>query len=378
MNNSANMIIDLDKVKENAKTLIDTYGDYKYLLASVKNNAFGMGLEIIKTYIANGINYLFVTSFKEALAIRQINHHISILVNEEISLDEVFEAVLNNITITISRIDTLKELVALKLKDSLKIHLLLDNGHNKRGLKNKVEINTAVDLIRNSDKLILEGIYTEFMTYGIIDEYYYEASSKFYGLVKDFAQDLIIHINEPGMYHHKNKLTNGLRFDLTLLGIEENVEDTILNKIKIKNIEKKYNDLLFPNISLDLVFKIESEIMDISRAYKNTLIGNNYLTKEDLNVAVVPIGHKDGLTKALNNVYIKNKKCLIFSDEIDYFLVYCPHNAKIGDRVKIIDEETNIYEVINNLKTNRYYLMSILNNNLNRVYVNEQKDTNLL
>ena len=379
MNNKTNILIDLDKLKNNINILTDTYGDYEYFLANLKNNAFGLGYNIIDILEKNNINLIYVSTLNEALEIRKINHNIPILINFDITEENIYDASVNNISITISNINNLEKISSLNLKDSLNIHLLIDNGTNKIGLKNKEEVNKALDIINNCSFLNLKGVYTEFLTYGIIDDDYYEAYDNFLNIISIIPKDnLIIHVNEPCMYHRKNKDINALRFDLSLFGIEENVEENFVNNMKIKSIERKYNNLLFPNINLNLVFRIESEIMSLAIAKENTLVGRSYWTKEKMDLAIIPIGYKDGITKALNKVVINNKEALIIDDEIDYLIVKCPFKAQVGDKVDIISEDTNIYEVISLLKTNRYYLMSILTEHLNKIYLNIPIEHNLL
>ena len=72
------------------------------------------------------------------------------------------------------------------------------------------------------------------------------------------------------MYHKKLDYVNGIRFDLSILGIEENLDDDFFTRTKKKNIEKKYGRLEFPNIDLELIFNITSEIMDIKNVSKNS------------------------------------------------------------------------------------------------------------
>ena len=57
--------------------------------------------------------------------------------------------------------------------------------------------------------------------------------------------------------------------------------------------------------------------------------------------------------------------------QIDYIIV-SGKNIKIFDKVYIINEERQIYDFLTLLKTNRYYLMSVLNRNLTKVYINKE------
>ena len=53
-------------------------------------------------------------------------------------------------------------------------------------------------------------------------------------------------------------------------------------------------------------------------------------------------------------------------------------NVFIKDRVYILNEERDIYDFLKNLHTNRYYLMSILNRNLTKKLINEEKNNDNL
>lgn len=368
------MEIDLNILKNNTKTLCQNFNEYQFKIATLKDNAYGMGLSIVNTLINNGINYILVGSIKDALEIRKYNASISILVNYFINFEEIYDAINNNITITIPDLEYLRNILTLNIKDELKVHLLIDNSANKFGLKTEKEIKEAFEIVKNNQNIIIEGIYTNITTLGIVDENYYTQIANFIEKIEKYKSKVnIIHVNEPIMYHKKNKIINGISFDLALIGIEENIEDNLFTNFKIKNIEKKHNDLQFIDNKLECIFNITSQVMFIREAKKGDLIGKNYLAKEDMKVAIIPIGHKDGITKAIKYVNFKNKQIEILADDIDYTIIR-GERLSIYDTVDIIGKNRDLVELMNLLKTNRYYLMSILNKNLKRVYVNENNE----
>ena len=366
--------IDLYKLKNNVKLLCESYNDYKYKVANLKDNAYGMGFKIVKTLIQNGINYILVGPLKDAIDIRRFNNEINIIVGYYIDIEQIYDAISNNLIITIPSLEYLKKITELNIRDDLKLQLLIDNGSNKMGLKNKLEVKEAINLIDDSEHLILDGIYTDLTSVGIEDDFYYKQVNNFYKIINDcLDKNIIIHLNEPIMYHQKLEYINGIRFDLSLIGIEENIEDNFITNMKIKNIQKRYNDLQFPDIDLKLIFTITSEVMDIGKVKKGDLIGRNYIAKEDMDIAVIPIGHKDGITKAIKYVGINNYKRDIIADDIDHLIV-TGDDVKIHDKVYIVNEERGIYDFLTLLKTNRYYLMSVLNRNLRKKYINGESN----
>lgn len=378
MNFNAEIEIDLQKLKYNVSTLKDTYDDYSYMFANLKNNAYGMGYKIIETLVNNGVNYILVSTLSEALEVRKLNADIPILVQSVVAADFVYDAILSNITITISDLDTLKNIASLKLKDNLKIHLFIDNGCNKIGLSSKKEVDEAIKIIEEMPKLQLEGVYTELMTYGVLDEDFYHAFNQFLRVIESVGEGVLIHLNEPIMYHKKNALVNGIRFDLSLLGIEENIDDGFISNRKIKAIEKKYDDLSFPDIDLLLIFTIKAKVISLSKALKNSLVGKCFRVREDMCLAIVPIGHKDGITRAIGSVVVNKEICPVIADDIDYLIIGVSPEVKIGDTVYVLNEDRDIYSLIGSLRTNRFYLMSILNNTLLRNYINKDESGDVL
>ena len=375
------MEIDLDKLTNNTKKLCRSYDDYNYKFASLKDKAHAMDFGIVPTLISNGINYILVGSLKDALEIRKYNSEIPILIGYYVTNDEIYDCINNNITITIPDLYYLQSLLDLKIKDELKMHLLIDNGSNNMGINNSSTLKTAIEVINSNKYFHLEGLYTNITSFGIEDEYYYKQMDNFYDIIKNYyTDDLIIHLNEPIMYHTKKDYINGIHFDLSLLGIEENIPDSFLRNMHIKSIGKKYGDLEFPNVDLELIFNLTSEVMNIRSITKGTLIGRNYVAKEDMIVAIIPIGYKDGITKAINYVGINGIKRLVLADEIDYMIVSVDNSVKIKDKVYIINEERDIYDFLSIIHTNRYYLMSILNKGLHRKYINgdNNQDSNYL
>ena len=340
------MEIDLNKLKSNTKFLCKSYSDYTYKIANLKDNAYGMGLSIVNTLVNNGINYILVGPIKDALEIRKYNNEVPVLVNYWVTEEEVFDAINNDITLTITSLEYLRSITCLDIKDDLKLQILIDNGSNKIGLKNNLELNEAVEIIRGTKHLKLVGIYTDLTTIGVEDEYYYQQINAFYQIIGNFLDsDIMIHLNEPIMYHKKLSYVNGIRFDLALIGIEENINDDWLTNMRIKNVEKRYGDLEFPNIDLQLIFTITSEVVSIGKVSKGDLVGRNYVARNDMIVAVVPIGHKDGITKAINYVGINNFKRNILADDIDHLIVEIDGGVQERDKVYIINEERGIYDL---------------------------------
>ena len=133
------MEVYLDKIKSNIEKVINKHNDYSYYFGVVKASCYGLGNEVIKTIEEAGCNYLAVSSLDEALEVREINKNIPILCFGIIDLKYLDICIENNITITISNIDYLNELLKLN-PSNLKVHLKLNTGMNRLGLKKQEEV----------------------------------------------------------------------------------------------------------------------------------------------------------------------------------------------------------------------------------------------
>ena len=187
------MEIDLNKLKNNTKLLCKSYSDYKIKVADLKDNAHGMGLKIVNTLVDNGINYILVGSIQDALEIRRYNNDVAIVVSYNITEEEVYDAINNNIILTVADAEYLRSILCLNFKDDLKLQLLIDNGSNKMGIKNNLELKEVIEIIDGNEHLILDGIYTELTTIGVEDEYYYHQVNTFYQIVGNYLdRDMVI------------------------------------------------------------------------------------------------------------------------------------------------------------------------------------------
>ena len=371
MNKSAQFEVNIDYLNNNIDKLFDYYKDYKYKIADLRSNAFGMGLYVVKHLADKDFDYIFTNTLKEAIEIRKYNQSIPILINKQVDLDYIYDAINNNVTITVDNYAYLEQLNSLTLKDDLKIHILVNNRANVIGL-NDDELYMASELIDDNKHLVLEGLYTNITTYGIDDNHYYEQLSVFRDNIKNIdTSKLIVHGNEPIMYHKKLDYFNGIKFDVSLWGLIQSYKTTFVSNRHRKKIESMYQENSFKELPLDLevVFAITARIERIIEVPKDSLVGRNYIALEDINVAVIDAGHKDGITKALKVVVVNQEICDVLTDDIDTMYIKVSDDVSVGDKVYLISDFNNIDSVLVNLKTNRYYLLSILNTDLKRVYI---------
>lgn len=351
--------INLDNIIKNVKTIIKKYPDYKYYIGMVKSNAYGHGMYVINEMINNGINYLAVSSLEEALDIRRFNKEISVLCVEPIELDSIDVAIKNNITITIHDIDYFKKLND-QIKNKVKVHIKIDTGMNRLGIKDKDEFNEIVRLINENNNIFLEGLFTHFATPGVNDKFYDNQISQFKYITSDIdlSKIDIIHLSSSFIMlaHPKIDFANGVRCGTILFGYDiapkklNNSPKNILRKIRNSYLIKKYNiSKTYENVDIDLkpAFKVKTNVIQIKKIKKHEKVGYGilYEAKKDEIIATLPIGYDDGIGINHENrfVLINNKKYRVVGEiSMCMMSVLVDESVKVGDSVTIMGDKITL------------------------------------
>ena len=351
--------INLDNIIKNVKNIIKKYPDYKYYIGMVKSNAYGHGMYVINEMINNGINYLAVSNLEEALDIRRFNKDIPVLCVEPIELDSIDVAIKNNVTVTIHDIDYFKK-INDQIKKKIKVHIKIDTGMNRLGIKDKDEFNEIVKLIKENDNIYLEGLFTHFATPGVNDKFYDNQISQFKYITSDIdlSKIDIIHLSSSFIMlaHPKIEIANGVRCGTILFGYDiapkklNNSPKNILRKIRNSYLIKKYNiSKTYENVDIDLkpAFKVKTNVIQIKKIKKHEKVGYGILYEAQKNeiIATLPIGYDDGIGINHENRYvlINNKKYKAVGEiSMCMMSVLVDESVKVGDSVTIMGDSITL------------------------------------
>ncbi len=379
--------IDLDNIKNNVNQIISKYNNYKYYIGMVKGNAYGHGMYIVNTLIEAGINYLAVSSLDEALEIRNYNKEIPILCTEIIDLDNIDEAISNNVTLTIDDINYLKELRDKKAS----IHIKLNTGMNRLGVDDSKDFNELYNYIKEHENIYLEGIYTHFATPGINDPYFDKQVAKFEEITKDIdlSSIPIIHLSSSFILlaHPKIDFANAIRVGTILYGYDVSLSDygsdikSKMRKVRDNFLIKKDNiSPVIRNVNIDLkpALKLKTNVMKIRDVKKGELLGyGHYIVEEDSKIAILPIGYQDGIGINTDGrlVVINGKKYnTIGQIEMCMMFAKVDENVNVGDEVTLLGDGITLgmFSRVNNLGIQQA-LVSI-GQNLPRKYIKDGKE----
>ena len=295
-------LINLNYLSDNIKEIKTKYNDYKYYIGVVKANAYGHGDYIVNKLEESGINYLAVSSLEEAIDVRKYNKKLPILCFGYVDLKEVDKIIENDVTLSIVSYDYFNDLK--KLNKNIKLHLKINSGMNRFGIKEKEEVKRIVDEIKDTN-MELEGIYTHLATSGVSDIYYDMQINNFEEITSliNLEEIKMVHLfNSLALARHKKlKYANTVRLGLMMYGFTYNVGNlSTINELKrkIKLKGKIISDTTLTNdLKLKKVLSLYSEVVNINKIKKGEFVGYNasYIASKDSYIAVVSIGHADGI-----------------------------------------------------------------------------------
>lgn len=337
-------LINKTNLYNNIKEIINNY-PYEYYFGVVKANAYGHGIDLIKTMDKAGINYFCVSSLEEAIEARNYTKK-PILCFGYVSIDDLDLVIKNNITISIISFDYYKELI--KVNPKIKVHLKINSGMNRFGIKDKNETLEIVNSLKKSN-MELEGLYTHFATSGVSDKYYDKQVNNFEKITSliNLKDIKIVHLfNSISTVRHKKlPYANGIRLGLLMYGFSYNMNISKLTKLKRKFCYKNISPTMLTNeLKLKKVLSLHSEVININKIEKDEFVGYGakYIAKEDEIIAVIAIGHGDGITSCYKYVMINGKKYPIVAICMDYIMVKVDNNIKVHDKVSLICDEIQL------------------------------------
>lgn len=378
--------IDVDKIQNNVKKIIEKYDNYKYYIGVVKGNCYGHGSYLAKYLVESGINYLAVSSLDEALDIRKYVE-VPILCLEPIEIEYLDQAIKNNISITLSSIEYYHKLVKKDLK-GLKVHIKLNTGMNRLGIDELSEVEEVYNGLINNKNIELEGIYTHFSTTGIQDKIYDHQLEKFYKLTNtiDLSKIKIIHLARSSTLelHPKIDIANGVRLGIILYGIGQTFRsyDGLkgkLRKIKQDYLVKKYKISLTAtsnDLELNTGLCLKTVVMEIKKINKGDIVGygGTYKAIKEVKIAVCPIGYADGLSLNYKDskVSINNKLYNIVGIiNMGMITIEVDNEVKVGDIVTLLGNDINIKKTCSIVHTTPYVIMTSINEKLPRIYIKD-------
>lgn len=274
-------------------------GENVKIAAVVKANAYGHGLTEIVPLLKNKVDVLAVDNIEEALAIRSIDKNTPVLILGYTTLVNLSIPIENNISFVVYNIETLREIVSLKLPKTAKIHLKIETGLNRQGIQDK-DLSTFLKFIKSHKKTFyLEGVYTHYANIeDTLDPSFAKRQlaefSKALQVVKKagFRPPMVHTAASAGTLLYPETHFSLVRVGFGIYGWWMSLET------RVSLLALKRNLVLKPVLTWkSIVAQIKYINVGESVGY-----GQTWFATRRTKIAIIPVGYSDGYDRKLSNI----------------------------------------------------------------------------
>lgn len=346
--------IDLSQFRQNLLAIRKQIGSAKFCLP-VKANAYGHGLIPMSQAALPYIDCLGVSCLNEGIALRNAGISIPILVFGAIHEDQIESLSHHKLEFSISS-KFKADLVAKKLKTPCRVHLEVETGMQRTGVRPQ----TALELLRHLKTLPcfdIAGVYSHLATADIPnDPTAKKQIAEFKELIKNPEfRNITTHLaNSGGVAHYPESYLDMVRPGLAAFGYGaiRGIAPCLSLKSKVS-----YFKVVEPNSGISY--------------------GHTYKTATQTRIATIPIGYGDGYRRDLSNkgeVLIRGKRYKIAGTIcMDQFMVDLGVGvAYVGDEVVLIGkqgiEEIRLTDLARQCGTIPYEILCQFNDRIPRIY----------
>lgn len=284
--------VNLSAIKRNVINIKKHLPENTMFCAVVKADGYGHGSAMVsKTAHEAGAEWIAVAIPEEAAALRADGIAGSILVLGPSNRAQWRKGADLGLSMVVTSDCCLKNAIsaAKEFGKTMKLHLKVDTGMNRVGVKTLEEAGELLDIIEKEDALELEGLMTHFATADEADKSYTQRQNErfkeFIALVKGRGFSPIIHAANSGAALDCPELA----YDMVRVGIAMYgcyPSDEVSQSVKLE-----------PALSLHTQI---SHIKTIDPGEKLSY-GCTYTTQERVRVATLPIGYADGFNRLLSS-----------------------------------------------------------------------------
>lgn len=331
--------VELDKtaIKKNYQTFKSIVNKDTILMSVVKSNAYGHGLvPFAKEVVKLGVKFLGVDSFEEALELRNAGIKTRILVFGYTSPAYFREALLKNISVTISTFENLtalKNIKSISGGGKIKIHIKVDTGLGRQGFLMD-DLEKVLETLNKIKNVEIEGLYSHLA----VGE---DLSGREYTMLQ--AKKLSVW--DEAFRNAGYKFLKHICATSSTMFFKELHYDMVRVGIGMYGLwpSKETKEVMQKKHKLHPVLSWKAIISEIKSLPKGTKIGYD-LTEElkrDSSIAIVPVGYWHGYPRLLSSKGVFNlngkKAKIIGRVSMDMIAIDVTGlKAKVGDEVAII------------------------------------------
>lgn len=370
--------INLDAVEKNVRSLKAHIGKETKLMAVVKDDAYGHGaLEVSRSALSGGADYLGVVSVKEGLELREGGVSAPTLVLGRTWKWEIEDAIRENLEISVFEEETafLIDDYAKSSDKTVGIFIKVDTGMGRLGILPD-DLTEVIKKISSLKNIRLKGLFSHFPIADEDEEFTGEQYDKFFNLIENLNEDgfelPLNHIaNSVATISYPEYHLGMVRVGLSLYGYyPENIE-------KVKDLD------------LNIVMSLRARIAQVREMEKGVSISykREYFTDKKTRIAVIPVGYADGYMRSMSNraygIYRGKRipQVGIICMDMSMFELGIDSEAKAGDIVTLLgydrEEMIGADELARCAGTIPYEILTYINGRVVRIYIKGGKVVNI-
>ncbi len=262
----------------------------------VKANAYGHGLKEVVSILKKEKNIWFaVDNLNEALVLRSIDKDIPVLILGYTPIGQLRKTINNNISLTVYNLETLVKISKLKLSRKARIHIKVETGLNRQGVKIKDILNLVSFIKKNNKYFFLEGTSTHFASIG-------DSSKPDFALKQLYNFKKAINLIEKEGF--KIPFKHCAATAATILNPQ-----TYFNMVRIGiglyGLWPSQEVRSLKNVSIELkpVLTWKSSVAQVKEIQKGESVsyGRTWLAQRKSKIAIISVGYFDGFDRKLSN-----------------------------------------------------------------------------
>lgn len=366
------VVIDMDAIRNNYQILRNKVPANVEVMPVIKANAYGHGmLETAQALSPIGVKHFAVALPEEGIDLRLGGVEGDILVLGAAMPAAVQAVVRYGLTQTVFTPDMVALLnqEAEKQRSTAFVHIKLDTGMNRIGLRTHEEAEALAKSLTEAPNVKATGIYTHFadadnpMPDGGVNAFTREQLLRFKALRAHFSADIPAHVANSAMsLLAPEAYFNMIREGISLYG--------------------------YPPVNTSLSFKPAmswiAEVVNVKRIAAGETIGygRTFETRHDMVIATVAVGYGDGYHRACSNrgqMLVRGKRVNIVGrvcmDQTMVDVTDVP-NVCVGDEVVLLgaqgDERIDAEELARWADTISYEVLLAVTPRVPRVYLHSQ------
>lgn len=335
------------------------------IMVMVKAFSYGSGdVEIAKLLQYQNIDYLAVAVADEGVQLRNKGIHIPIIVMnpEQHSFQNIIDYQLEPNIYSLELLNDFLKSVHINGLNEFPVHLKIDTGMNRLGIKSKDEIKSVISTISSNNQVKIKSVFSHLAA---SDD---PALDNFTQQQFDYFEECTSIISESFKYK---------------------IDRHILNSAGIERFPKKQYDMVRLGIGLygisntglpvESIGTLKSTVSQVKHVKAGETVGYNRkgeITSES-KVAIVPLGYADGLDRKLGNgngrAFVNGKSVPIIGNICMDMLMLDVTETKVnpGDKVEFFGSNISISEVAQKASTIPYEILTGISQRVKRVYLQE-------